>query len=68
MRRLMIVLFITCLIGVAVSIDVNDKSSISQLSLSNVEALADIEGNKCKCLGVGSLDCPFNKDKVKFIW
>lgn len=37
------------------------------LTLTNLEALADNESTIISCYGVGSIDCPLTKTKVKFI-
>lgn len=40
----------------------------SDLALSNIEALASGEdGGNYRCLGLGSLDCPFISTKVAYI-
>lgn len=40
----------------------------SEWALSNIEALASGEdGGNYRCLGLGSLDCPFISTKVAFI-
>lgn len=40
----------------------------SDLLLLNVEALAYNEGSNTRCVGMGSVDCPINYDKVYFTY
>ncbi len=42
------------------------SARISSLLLENIEALADTETTNIICLGTGSVDCPFNHDKVYY--
>lgn len=37
---------------------------MSSLLLENIEVLADTENTNIICFGTGSVDCPFNHDKV----
>lgn len=51
-----------------VSSSAQPEEPVDALLLENVEALADGEhGSIIHCLGVGTLDCPFNQMKVKMI-
>ena len=44
------------------------NEQINDLLLLNIECLATPEDSNIWCTGVGSLDCPVEKIKVKFIW
>lgn len=45
-----------------------EKRDCTNLFLENIEALAADEFNpNVACLGIGSLDCPYGKEKVKYI-
>lgn len=66
-------LFYVCLLvlfvaNIFVSSSAQLEEPVDALLLENVEALADGEhGSIIHCLGVGTLDCPFNQMKVKMI-
>jgi len=45
----------------------NISAGKTSFSMANIEALAETESNDCVCLGTGSLDCPIDKEKVKYI-
>lgn len=66
-------LFYVCLLilfvaNIFVSSSAQPEEPVDALLLENVEALADGEhGSIIHCLGVGTLDCPFNQMKVKMI-
>lgn len=44
----------------------NRPTNINSLLLDNIEALAGGESGNGDCLGIGSVDCPFNKTKVYY--
>jgi len=44
-----------------------NQTGLISLTINNVEALTDTENCTLFCLGIGSLDCPYSKDKVKYI-
>lgn len=43
---------------------IGDNLAQSELSLANIEALADKESGIIYCFGYGSVDCPRNNTKV----
>lgn len=46
----------------------SEKVGLSTLMLENIEALADREYDTTyRCLGTGSVDCPFDETKVKYV-
>jgi hypothetical protein len=45
----------------------NTLENNAHFTMANIEALAETESNDCVCLGTGSLDCPIDKEKVKYI-
>ncbi|WP_294617909.1 NVEALA domain-containing protein [uncultured Bacteroides sp.] len=45
-----------------------EGTGLSTLALENIEALADDEYDATyRCLGYGSVDCPFNETKVEYV-
>jgi len=42
--------------------------NVSCIALQNIEALSYAESTNQSCLGIGSLDCPNSKEKVKFVY
>lgn len=42
-------------------------ASVTSLLLDNVEALAQGESGGTICYGIGSIDCPYSRDKVYFV-
>jgi len=40
---------------------------VTSLLLDNVEALASGESGGAICYGVGSIDCPYSREKVYFV-
>jgi hypothetical protein len=43
-------------------------SNLSSLELQNIEALSYAESDGQRCFLDGSLDCPFSKEKVKYVF
>ncbi len=72
-KKMKLKLFYVCLLvlfvaNIFVSSSAQPEEPVDALLLENVEALADGEhGSIIHCLGVGTLDCPFNQMKVKMI-
>lgn len=70
MKKYLAVLICCVFVGISLSTHVQFKSdplhSIG-ISLSNVEALAQGEGNQSECVAVGCVDCPVSGIKVKYV-
>lgn len=45
-----------------------NREARSELLLSNIEALANDENVNADCIGIGSVDCPINSDKVLYVF
>lgn len=43
-------------------------NNVSRLALKNIEALSYAETTYERCYGIGSLDCPNSKDKVRIVF
>ena len=43
-------------------------NNVSSIALQNIEALSYAETVNEHCYGIGSLDCPDSKSKVKFVF
>ena len=67
-KKLFFVIALGTCIGSSVFYARADKQATSELLLENVEALAAGEGNVTRCLGIGCVDCPFNSDKVQYVF
>lgn len=65
--KIITAIFLVCALGLflqkhkAVQTETN-------LLLLNIEALAQSEGSNARCMGVGSVDCPINSDKVYMVF
>ncbi|MDD4921195.1 MAG: NVEALA domain-containing protein [Bacteroidales bacterium] len=54
--------------SIGISINSNRSNYSSNLTLENIEALASTENNEAACWDIGSIDCPYSKDKVKSVF
>ena len=43
-------------------------NNVSSLALQNIEALSFAETIEDHCYGIGSIDCPDSKEKVRFVF
>ncbi len=62
------IVVIAVLVIAAWSMVNNRPASINSLLLDNIEALADGESVNGHCVGVGSVDCPYNGNKVLMVY
>lgn len=63
-------LSIACLVVVAFIIYMKANRTVphSSLVLNNIEALAANEGDNVFCFGIGTVDCPIDHSKVKYVF
>lgn len=44
------------------------QNSFPAITLQNIEALSDAESPNLNCVGLGSVDCPDEETKVKYLF
>lgn len=67
-EKVVMLLFMAVFVLSLVCLKSRHNGISSDLALSNIEALASGEdGGNYRCLGLGSLDCPFISTKVAYI-
>lgn len=61
---------IACLVVVAfiIYMKANRTAPSNSLLMNNIEALAADEGGDAYCFGVGTVDCPIDHSKVKYVF
>lgn len=63
-----LILFFAVVLIATLSYKAHQTEKLNSLLLDNVEALANGEsGVSIYCLGIGSVDCPFNNTQVKTV-
>jgi hypothetical protein len=65
-KRAFLFSVLICLCLMTVNISINESKKFSVV-MNNIEALANDENCRAKCVGLGSLDCPYSKDKVLYM-
>jgi len=70
MKKILYSLAVLVLIVITFNFSIVTKrvNNVSSIALQNIEALSYAESTNQSCLGVGSIDCPVSKNKVKFVY
>jgi hypothetical protein len=66
-----IIYFLPAFIAVAILINIQvnlNQKVLPTITLQNIEALSNSEFPEVKCYGIGSIDCPSEDIKVKYIF
>ncbi|SEK19746.1 NVEALA domain-containing protein [Parapedobacter koreensis] len=71
MKKHLIVLIVCLVAGISLNVNLKHNKTRSnriEISLDNIEALANTEDPNTKCLYAGSLDCPVSTIKVQYLF
>lgn len=65
MSKITVILYVLFLCAIVFNASQVLSQDISQLTMQNIEALSNTESNTFHCFGLGSVDCPNSRIKVK---
>jgi len=67
MKKIVLFIFTIIVVG-SITTPINSIYTQSDITIEDIEALADTEIDNTKCVSVGSVDCPKSKEKVLYYY